>query len=153
MKNNLIFVVSLFAIVGCAGSANHKIVVTDQVKDQSLTCRQIDDEIARAQAIINGVNDDKNDVSGSDVMDGILYFPFNLIAKNSNYSNALTAANQRIISLKTLKQEKSCAVEVAGSTSSSSDLESKIKSLNKMYQEQLITEDEYKASKMKLLGL
>lgn len=144
---------SLVLLSACAGSASHKIVVTDQVQDQVLTCRQIDDEVARAQAIINGVNDDKNDVSGSDVMDGILYFPFNLIAKSSNYNNALTAANQRIISLKTLKQEKSCPVEDKTQTASNSDLESKVKSLNKMYQDKLITEDEYKSAKLKLLGL
>lgn len=149
----IIAVSSLALLSACAGSASHKVVVTDQVQDQALTCRQIDDETARAQAIINGVNDDKNDVSGADVMDGIFYFPFNLIAKNSNYNNALTAANQRIISLKTLKQEKGCPLEDKSQTASNNDLESKIKSLNKVYQDKLITEDEYKSAKLKLLGL
>lgn len=155
MNNKNLITLSLIAILtACAGSASHKVVMTDQVKDQNLTCRQIDDEVARAQAIINGVNDDKNDVSGSDVMDGLLYFPFNLIAKNSNYNNALTAANQRIISLKTLKQEKKCPVDKENPViASSSDLENKIKSLNKMYEEKLITEEEYKAAKLKILGL
>lgn len=148
-------ILPLFSIViltACAGSASHKIVQTDPVADQNLSCKQADDEIARAQAVINGVNDDKNDVSGSDVMDGILYFPFNLIAKNSNYNNALTAANQRIVSLKTMKQEKSCPVNTE-QVASSDDLSKKINELNKMYEEKLITEEEYKQSKLKLLGL
>ncbi len=153
-KNNLTALVSISLLTACAGSASHKVVVTDQVQDHNLTCRQINDEVARSQAIINGVNDDKNDVSGADVMDGILYFPFNLIAKNSNYNNALTAANQRIISLKALKQEKNCPVEKEGEViAGNSDLEFKINSLNKMYQDKLITEEEYKLAKLKLLGL
>ena len=152
--NSIALLILIVFLSSCAGSASHKVVTTNYAQDQSLNCRQINDEMARAQAIINGVNDDKNDVSGSDVMDGILYFPFNLIAKNSNYNNALTAANQRIISLKTLKQEKSCPLDSQDEAKTAdSNLEEKIRSLNKMYQEKLISEEEYKAAKLKILGL
>lgn len=152
-KNNLLIFPAFLLISACAGSASHKVVRTDPVTDQSLSCQQADDEIARAQAIINGVNDDKADMSGADVMDGLLYFPFNLIAKNSNYSNALTAANQRIISLKSLKQEKGCPASDVEQIASSDSLSRKIKELNKMYEDKLITENEYKSLKLKLLGL
>lgn len=148
--NYLIF--SLVALTGCAGSANHKVVQTNPATDQALSCQQADAEIARAQAIINEVNDDKADISGADVMDGILYFPFNLIVKNSNYSNALTAANQRIISLKEIKNQKDCTDgalhQVADNT-----LTSRMSELNKMHSEGLISEEEYKSMKLKLLGL
>lgn len=142
--------VSLFT--GCAGSAAHKVVRTDPVADHALNCQQADGEIARCQAVINGVNEDKDDVSGADVMDGILYFPFNLIAKNSNYSNALTAANQRIISLKQLKKEKNCKEDGAQDAASTA-LTTKIAEINKMYQDKLISEEEYKALKLKALGI
>ncbi len=152
-KKMLISLTVVMLLAGCAGSASHKVVVTDQVADHVLSCRQIDDEIARSQAIVNGVNDDKADISGADVMDGILYFPFNLIAKNSNYNNALTAANQRIISLKTLKAEKSCPADNESHVASAGSLSSKISELNKMYKDGLINEDEYKKLKLKALGL
>ncbi len=42
------------------------------------------------------------------MIDGILWFPFNLIAKNSNYKNALEAANGRILRLTELEKERSC---------------------------------------------
>ena len=85
-------------------------------------------------------------------MDGILYFPFNLIAKNSNYSNALTAANQRIISLNKLKKEKNCKEDGAQDAASTA-LTTKIAEINKMYQDKLISEEEYKALKLKALGI
>lgn len=155
MKNkNYLGLFTFILLSGCAGSASHKVVTSNPAIDQGLTCRQLDDEIARSQAIINGVNDDKNDLSGSDVLDGVLYFPFNLIAKNSNYNNALTAANQRIVNLKIIKQDKNCPVDKDGlPNQANSDLETKLKSLNKMYQEKLISEEEYKATKLKLLGI
>jgi hypothetical protein len=139
-------------LTGCAGSATHKVVKTDPAADQALSCQQADDEIARSQAIINGVNEDKDDVSGADVVDGILYFPFNLIAKNSNYSNALTAANQRITSLKQLKTEKNC-VDDGNLEVTSAALKTKIEELDKMYADKQISEQEYKSLKLKALGL
>ncbi len=152
MKIALTLIFSATFLIGCAGSASHKVVQTDPVADQGLTCEQANNEIARCQAIINGVNDDKSDTSGADVMDGILYFPFNLIAKSSNYSNALTAANQRIISLKQLKKEKSCK-EDGTQEASSSALTQKLTEIDKLYKDKLITEEEYKALKLKALGL
>jgi len=143
---------TLVTLAGCAGSANHKVVQTNPVNDQALSCQQADAEISRAQAIINEVNDDKADISGADVMDGILYFPFNLIAKNSNYSNALTAANQRIISLKELKNQKNCLDDTSHQVADNA-LTNRLTELNKMHSEGLISEEEYKSLKLKLLGL
>ena len=143
---------TLVALAGCAGSASHKVVQTNPASDQALSCQQAEAEIARAQVIINEVNDDKADISGADVMDGILYFPFNLIAKNSNYSNALTAANQRIISLKEIKNQKGCPDDALHQVADNT-LTSKITELNKMHLEGQISEEEYKSLKLKLLGL
>ncbi len=152
MRSSITLAISSAFLMGCAGSAAHKVVKTDPVADSVLNCQQADAEIARCQAVINEVNEDKDDVSGSDVMDGILYFPFNLIAKNSNYSNALTAANQRIISLKQLKQEKKC-IEDGNQVASSKELATKIAEINKMHEDKLISEEEYKTLRLKALGL
>lgn len=152
MKSSLAVALIPLLLAGCAGSANHQVVKTNQVADQNLTCQQADNEIARCQAIINGVNDDKSDVSGADVMDGILWFPFNLIAKNANYSNALKAADERIISLQKLKQEKNC-VDDGAQEASAKALQSKIAEIDQMYEDKLISEEEYKELKLKALGL
>ena len=95
--------------VGCAGSASHKVVTANQADDPSLTCHEIDNEIRKAQSIIDEVNKDKEDLSGKDVVDGILWFPFNLIAKHENYSSALEAADRRIEKLNGIKKEKQCS--------------------------------------------
>lgn len=154
MNNKIILtLLSSFFIAGCAGSASHKVVRNDPVADSALSCQQADAEIARAQSIINAVNDDKADVSGADVMDGLLWFPFNLIAKNSNYDNALNAANQRIVMMKQLKQEKQCKeLTVAEQESKQQTLDTKIRELNQLYKDGLLTEEEYKAQKQKALG-
>ena len=73
---NLFYIISLLVLFSCAGSATHDVVSAYQSKDRSLTCLEIDKEIVRAQVIIDGVNEDKSGISGADIMDGLLYFPF-----------------------------------------------------------------------------
>ena len=95
-------------ISGCAGSANHKILTAYEAGDVELSCSDIDSELTRAQDVINSVNKDKSDVNGADVVDAVLWFPFNLIAKSANYKDALEAADKRIARLTELKREKGC---------------------------------------------
>ena len=90
---------------GCAGSASHKVVSSHTAGDEAMSCPQIEAEIVKTQVIIDGVNKDKEDISGADIVDGILWFPFNLIAKSQNYQNALEAADRRIQRLQQLKKE------------------------------------------------
>ena len=47
-------------------------------------------------------------ISGADWVDGILWFPFNLIAKSQNYKNATQAADRRIGVLQGYKSKKGC---------------------------------------------
>lgn len=109
-NKGVVFVAALAVsgIAGCAGSATHEVVTANQATDTSLTCQQIDSDIIKTQMIIDDVNKDKADVSGADVVDGILWFPFNLIAKSSNYSSALEAADKRMGKLNELKKENNC---------------------------------------------
>jgi hypothetical protein len=137
---------------GCAGSASHKVVANDPTVDLNLSCQQAEAEIMRAQSIINGVNDDKADVSGADVMDGILWFPFNLIAKESNYNNALNAANQRVLFMRQLKKDKNCPEQqIATQEVKQQSLDTRIRELNQLYKDGLLTEEEYLAQKKKVL--
>ena len=106
-------VVCAMLVSGCAGSATHEVVSAYQVDDGGLSCSQIRSEMMKAQFVIDGVNKDKEDWTGADVVDGLLWFPFNLIAKDSNYRDALAAGNQRMARLAELEKEKNCPVIVA----------------------------------------
>ena len=101
------FVCSML-FVGYAGSATHKVLTANQAGDAALSCEEINTEISKAQSVINGINSDKADVSDKDVVDGILWFPFNLIAKHEIYNNALEGADRRIEVLQALKKDKQC---------------------------------------------
>ena len=95
-------------LFGCAGSADHDILATYEAKDSTLDCVGLKQEILKAQDVINAVEEDREDISGADVIDGVLYFPFNLIAKSSNYKNAVEAAAGRIERLEELRKERDC---------------------------------------------
>lgn len=103
-----VIIVTILILYGCAGSANHEIVSSHQSLDYDISCTQIDFEIKKAQDIIDNVNDDKNDINTKDIIDGVLYFPFNLIAKSENYKDAIKAADKRIGVLNEIKKDRKC---------------------------------------------
>lgn len=108
-KNNyLILSLLLIVLTGCAGSANHVVVSVDRAGDASMDCKAIDAEIVRTQAIIDGVKLDEEDISVIDVIDAAFWFPFNLIAKEHNYNNALEAGNERLAKLYRWKKTRKC---------------------------------------------
>lgn len=148
----LSFMLSI-VLSGCAGSASHKVVTAHQAGDDALTCDSMKSEINKAELIIEGVNQDKDDVSGKDVIDGILWFPFNLIAKSNNYNNALTAADSRIAQLKSMQKERGCVI----ASNSEEDnmlkrsISSQLRELSSLYKDGSLTEEEYKQAKQKIL--
>ena len=155
MRKRFTYISILLLIYGCAGSASHKVVSANQSGDTDLNCKQLDAEIVRAQVIIDGVNQDKNDVSGADWVDGLLWFPFNLIAKSQNYKNATQAADRRIERLENLKEKKNCS---RGETNQkaikarSASIVDELNKLNKMYKAGDITKSEFEKAKKELLN-
>lgn len=150
-KNIIIFFILTLILVGCAGSAQHKVVSAYSAGDENLSCQDIQGEIIRAQVIIDEVNSDKSGISGADVVDGLLYFPFNLIAKNQNYKNALQAADKRIERLVELQKEKGCQNSVAETEEKKSQISSELKQLREMYDAGDLTKEEFNKAKNKLL--
>lgn len=157
MGKNAIYTVVAFSfctfLFGCAGSATHKVVSAHDANDDALSCKQIDAEMVRAQVIIDGVNADKADLNGADWVDGILWFPFNLIAKNSNYKDALEAADKRIERLSGLKKEKNCQATSTEVAQYSASLATEMDKLNALYKDDSISAQEYQLAKAKLLGM
>ena len=142
---------SLIILFGCAGSATHDVVSAYQSKDSTLTCSEIDKEIVLAQVIIDGINEDKSGISGADIMDGLLYFPFNMIAKSQNYKNSLSAADKRIERLENLKIDKDCKDTSKEIVKIKTSLSQELKELTKMYRSGDLSKIEFEKAKNKLL--
>lgn len=154
MKKVLILAVSAVLITGCAGSASHNVLTANQAGDDMLSCSQLDAEIVRAQVVIDGVNQDKNDLSGADVIDGLLWFPFNLIAKSGNYSNALKAADERIGRLQEIKNDKSCdGMSRDQQHVAADEIITKLSELSQMHKAGDLSTEEYNMAKRQVLGL
>ena len=139
-------------LINCAGSATHDVVSAHKAGDTDLTCKELDQEIVRAQVIIDGVEKDKSGMSGADILDGLLWFPFNLIAKSQNYKNSLNAADRRIERVEQLKVDKGCAAETEAIQAKTEDLTQKLLDLNQLYKDGGLTKKEYTKAKKKLLG-
>ena len=149
IKFQIVFV--CLALAGCASSASHEILTENKAGDDRLTCDQLDSEVVKAQVVIDGVKKDKKDLTGKDVVDGVLWFPFNLIAKDSNYKNSLEAADKRIARLAVLKKEKGCTGTSEQVKQKTGDVLEKISKLNALYKDGALTKEEYMSSKKKLL--
>ena len=134
------------------GSAQHEVVSANRAGDARLDCKELDAEIVRAQVIIDGVNQDKQGISGADWVDGILWFPFNLIAKNQNYKNATQAADRRIATLQNYKDKKGCDSNTKQIKAKTASIVEELNELNAMYKAGDITKAEFETAKRNLLG-
>ena len=139
-------------LINCAGSAQHDVVSAHKAGDTDMTCKELDSEIVRAQVIIDGVEKDKSGMSGADILDGLLWFPFNLIAKSQNYKNALNSADRRIERVEKLKVDKGCESRSEEIKAKTEDLTQQLLDLNQLYKDGGLTKCEYTIAKRKLLG-
>ena len=151
LKKLGIYLVCLL-LINCAGSATHDVVSAHKAGDTDLTCKELDQEIVRAQVIIDGVEKDKSGMSGADILDGLLWFPFNLIAKSQNYKNSLNSADRRIERVEQLKVDKGCAAETEAIQAKTEDLTQKLLDLNQLYKAGGLTKKEDTKAKKKLQG-
>lgn len=138
-------------LAGCAGSASHEILTENKAGDDRLSCEQLESEVIKAQVVIDGVKQDQQDVSGKDVVDGVLWFPFNLMAKDTNYKDSLAAADKRLARLAVLKKEKGCTSAPGQTKKKTEDALEKIKKLNDLYKDGALTKEEYMSAKKRLL--
>lgn len=142
-------------LYGCANSASHKVVKTEKIGDTALSCSELRTEKRKAQIIINGIEQDKADMTGADLVDGLLWFPFNVIAKQANYSSATDAAEDRISYLTSLEIEQGCK-SGAGSRDKEDDLDRaatrQLRQINELYKERVLTRDEYLQKRANILS-
>lgn len=103
-----LLVASLVSLVGCAGSANHRVLVVSQDHDKHLGCEALDSEIDVATRLISEVEKDKNDLNEADDWDILLWFPLWPFAKTANYHMSEKTAEARIGVLEAHKIERGC---------------------------------------------
>ena len=114
------------------------------ISDTVLSCGQLRTEKRKVQVIINGVEQDQSDMTGADFVDGLLWFRFNVIAKQSNYSSAVNAAKGRIAHLTSLEMENVCLAGSGGMTAvADKDASRQLQQLSSLYREGVLTQDEY----------
>lgn len=152
VKNIISLLIIGIIVSSCAGSAQHEVVSSNKAGDARLDCRELDAEIVRAQVIIDGVTQDKSGISGADWVDGILWFPFNMIAKSQNYKNATQAADRRIATLQNYKEKKGCDSNTKQIKAQTASIVEELNELNTMYKAGDITKSEFEAAKRNLLN-
>lgn len=158
---SMIAFTAVVLVAGCAGSATHDVLSSYQASDAGLSCRQIETEMMKAQLVVDGVNKDKEDWTAADITDGLLWFPFNLIAKDSNYTEALAAGDRRIARLTELSKEKNCSTASAGAppsintgsmeTKPTGDIGERLRALKEFHRDGLINDEDFKKAKDGLL--
>ena len=147
----IVIYLTCLLLINCAGSAQHDVVSAHKAGDTDLSCKELDNEIVRAQVIIDGVEKDKSGMSGADILDGLLWFPFNLIAKSQNYKNSLNSADRRIERVEQLKVDKGCESRSEEIKAKTEDLTQQLLDLNQLYKDGGLTKSEYTKAKRQLL--
>ena len=144
------FLAVLFSVMFLAGCATPTVVETRQMNDTSLSCTQLiqaNEEAARFEKEARG----ERKVTGTNVAATIFFWP-GLLATYVNTEDAIDAAKERQGVLNKIYDRKGCSDAItvqSGGTSVSQELGK----LKEMYEQGLISDDEYAAARKKALGL
>jgi len=90
-----------------AAGCTHKKVEVNTLKDDQLTCNEINTELEQIQALKKDI-DEKTGFSGRNVGMGLLFWP-GVIVNEYNASKSEDLANQRQAKLYTLHKNKNCS--------------------------------------------
>ena len=94
IKNlTIIFLLLLF---GCADKS-HTVINTYNPGDNNLTCAEIQNEVIKAELIIDAVKKDKKSISGAEVLDAVMWGFIPAITKGQNHKKAVEAANAELL--------------------------------------------------------
>ena len=146
IKNlTIIFLLLLF---GCADKS-HTVINTYNPGDNNLTCAEIQNEVIKAELIIDAVKKDKESISGAEVLDAVMWGFIPAITKGQNHKKAVEAANARIERLEILKEKMQCASSNANNNKKN-QIEKRLKQLQSMYDAGDLSKEEYEIAVDKL---
>jgi putative oligomerization/nucleic acid binding protein len=133
-------------LIGCASPT---VVTARQAGDESLSCEQLVAASAEASQFEQEARSERG-VTGTNAAAVVFFWP-GLIGTYANTADAINAARDRQAYLNTLYTQKGCSTTQA--SGSSSDIASQLRELRSMYEEGLLSEEEYNAARTRALGL
>ena len=159
MKKLLVILLTGFVFLNsCA-----KPTVVDSIMpgDEELNCGQLKNSVAEAQRFIRDAESVKGG-TGDNWARGLLFWPA-IIQSYSNANEAIAAANTRKVHLFNIMRQKNCknvgslvvettAIGGEDSKRSEESLTNELKTLNELYKSGVLSEEEFKQAKKKVLN-
>ena len=159
MKKILVILLTgFFFLNSCA-----KPTVVDSIMpgDEELNCGQLKNSVAEAQRFIKDAEGVKGG-TGDNWARGLLFWPA-IIQSYSNANEAIAAANTRKVHLFNIMRQKNCkyvgllvvettAIGGEDSRRSEESLTNELKTLNELYKSGVLSEEEFKQAKKKILN-
>lgn len=147
MKANIIL--AALCTAALAGCASPTVVTARQAGDENLSCEQLLAATQEARQFEQDARSERG-VTGTNAAAAVFFWP-GLIGTYANTAEAIDAARDRQTYLTTLYSQKGCSAPQ--STGASSDIASQLRELRSMYEEGLLSEEEYNAARTRALGL
>jgi putative oligomerization/nucleic acid binding protein len=145
----LAMLITCLFLLSCASP---HIVEERQIGDESLSCSQIEAQIAEATRFEKEARGEKG-VTGTNAAALIFFWPA-LLFTYDNVGDAVDAANDRKDHLHAIYSQKNCDTESSTvKNEEDKQLSNKIMELSDLYKQGLLTEEEYNAAKREALGL
>ncbi len=149
---NKIIILSISVNIFLAGCATPYVVQEKQVEDQKLSCEGIEEQIEEADNFEKKARKEKG-ATGTNIAAAIFFWP-GMLATYSNVNDAIDAADDRKKHLHKLYTENSCdGAVVTKDDIRGNSLSNRIAELNELHKNGSLSDDEFKAAKMKVLGL
>ena len=159
MKKILVILLTgFFFLNSCA-----KPTVVDSIMpgDEELNCGQLKNSVAEAQRFIKDAEGVKGG-TGDNWARGLFFWPA-IIQSYSNANEAIAAANTRKVHLFNIMRQKNCknvgllviettAIGGEDSKRSEESLTSELQTLNELYKSGVLSEEEFKKAKKKILN-
>ena len=159
MKKILVILLTgFFFLNSCA-----KPTVVDSIMpgDEELNCGQLKNSVAEAQRFIKDAEGVKGG-TGDNWARGLLFWPA-IIQSYSNANEAIAAANTRKVHLFNIMRQKNCknvgllvvkttAIGGEDSRRSEESLTNELQTLNELYKSGVLSEEEFKQAKKKILN-
>ena len=148
MKSKIAMVILPLLIAGCASPT---VVRERQAGDENLSCDELVLAMSEASRFEENARKDRG-VTGTNVAAAIFFWP-GLLGTYANTEEAISAAKDRQEYLEELYIRKGCSAGSGGSSPSTGDVAAQLRELREMFDEGLLTQEEYDAARARVLGL
>jgi len=142
--------VAIFSLF-IAGCASPTVVNERQAGDENLTCDQLISAMRETARFEEEAREDRG-VTGTNVAAAVFFLP-GLLGTYANTEEAINAAEDRQEYLNELYTLKNCNSASQDSSNPNGDLAGQLRELRSLFDEGLLTQEEYDAARARVLGL